>query len=606
MDRKTVSGIMLTTLLVGTLTLAFGIQQPRAFEYIFILSYGPVDPPTAPIQWDGGIYYTFTDNIYGKQIVVWRPGIIIDGADHVLDGPGAGGPTAGIALADKFTREKVTIKNLEIRSFDYGIWADLQNNISVSGCTFENNNYGIWLKGSSSNNISDNIMTKNQWASICLELSQCHNNTIYNNTITFSEYGIKLVNSSYNTISENIIENNHENGVGVLYSANNTISGNTLTGHTAPGPSCGIRLDRSQENTISGNTITKNRYAVWLNSSLENTISGNTIAESWYRGIYLSNSSGNTISENPITANYCKGIYLSNSSNNSISRNPITNNEDYGIYLLNSTRNDIFGNDIVNNPVGIRLGWSHNSTVFGNTIAENNEEGIYLSNSSNNWINGNTIAYNELGIKFDNASDNSVYHNDFISNTLQATSDTMNSWDNSTLERGNYWSNYDGVDESGDGKVGDEPYIVDINNQDNYPLIIPRGPFPVFLKDVRYDCRIIGNATVSNMCFVKSDNCMEFNVTISSFDGWWNLTIPRLLLDEQFKVKIDDAGIPAMLSWNYTHTSVSFTYGGEGAHHVEVIANMPIKEFPDIIKNGVIDIFDVVTIAKHFGKTLEG
>ena len=36
----------------------------------------------------------------------------------------------------------------------------------------------------------------------------------------------------------------------------------------------------------------------------------------------------------------------------------------------------------------------------------------------------------------------------------------------------NYWSDYSGTDANRDG-VGDTPYIIDSNNQDNYPIILP-------------------------------------------------------------------------------------------------------------------------------------
>ena len=59
-------------------------------------------------------------------------------------------------------------------------------------------------------------------------------------------------------------------------------------------------------------------------------------------------------------------------------------------------------------------------------------------------------------------------------------------WDNDG--EGNYWDDYAGSDDNGDG-VGDTPYIIDENNQDNFPLmepvIIPEFPswtiLPLFL-----------------------------------------------------------------------------------------------------------------------------
>ena len=47
---------------------------------------------------------------------------------------------------------------------------------------------------------------------------------------------------------------------------------------------------------------------------------------------------------------------------------------------------------------------------------------------------------------------------------------TVSKWDDG--QRGNYWSNYKGVDHNQDG-IGDTPHIIDVNNQDNYPLTNP-------------------------------------------------------------------------------------------------------------------------------------
>lgn len=48
----------------------------------------------------------------------------------------------------------------------------------------------------------------------------------------------------------------------------------------------------------------------------------------------------------------------------------------------------------------------------------------------------------------------------------------INAWDDGS--EGNYWSDYKGLDENGDG-IGGNPYIIDENNRDNYPLLTPRS-----------------------------------------------------------------------------------------------------------------------------------
>jgi len=166
---------------------------------------------------------------------------------------------------------------ISIRQSDYTV---ITNNLIHS-----NLHYGIWLYLSSTNFVSNNIITSNNACGINIG-GYSDNNMILDNNISFNKnYGIHISYSECNTIS------------------NNTISSNKLES--------GLRLVSSNNNTISGNTISLNKQdGVFLSSSNNNTISGNTISLNNESGIILRSSCINTISENLISLNGYESIYL--------------------------------------------------------------------------------------------------------------------------------------------------------------------------------------------------------------------------------------------------------------------------------------------------------
>ncbi len=133
---------------------------------------------------------------------------------------------------------------------------------------------------------------------------------------------------------------------------------------------------------------------------------------------------------------------------------------------------------------------STGNTLQGNFVYDN-IVGVLLSGSANS-INRNYIATNEQGLFFgfeavgdvgNIPADVKISHNSFVGNTRQLSgcvckeynlSEERHSWDDD--REGNYWSDYTGSDANNDG-LGDTPYVVDILNQDRYPLMqMPVSP----------------------------------------------------------------------------------------------------------------------------------
>ena len=288
--------MILTLLLASILTLTFNIQPVKASGTIYIRADGSIDPPTANITTTDNVTYTFTGNIDGS-IVVERNNIIINGTDYILQGTGS---EKGIDLS---YRTNITIKNTNIKNFDWGVYLYYSsNNNTISGNNITNNNYdGVHLHDSSNNNtISGNNITNN-WHGVLLYYSS-NNNMVSGNNITNNNYdGVYLHGSSNNnTISGNNITNNNY-GVWLTHSSNNNmVSGNNITNNNYDG----VRLHYSSNNTISGNSITNNEYGVRLDYSSNNRFYHNNFINNTYQ-VYLTDSFNNTWD------NGCEGNYWS-------------------------------------------------------------------------------------------------------------------------------------------------------------------------------------------------------------------------------------------------------------------------------------------------------
>ena len=380
--------------------------------------------------------YTLTTDVY-ETIQIDEDDLTLDGDGHSVTQISSGG-THGVFLSG---RTGVTVKNLNVTKYNYGIYLYSSNNCTLANntagasrncgfylrysdnCTLTHNaasdhgSHGFMLTQSQNPNLSHNNASNNRYRGIYLNL--CPNGSLTNNTCSNhvepdhnTGAGFYIYRSAGATLTGNVASDNDN---GFYFGGYESNSNMTITANTATNNIYGFYLYYSGGNTLTGNTLTGNTYNFYImgqyvqNIDTTNTLDGKpmyyivgetgTVYDGLNAGAFYAISC-NTIAVRNVTVNASSwdGLHLYNTRNSTIENVSVSGDYYYGIYLANCSNNHLTANAASNSTYGLYLAGCSYNTLRNNTLSGNAYNfGVYSRYENDidttNTVNGKPIYY---------------------------------------------------------------------------------------------------------------------------------------------------------------------------------------------------------------------
>jgi len=312
--------------------------------------------------------------------------------------------------------------------------------------------------------------------------------------------GSLLIDKPLTLIGKNwpVIDGENEGTVVSITAPGATLSGFVIknSGQSLANENSGIAVE-AEDTLIENNRFEDTLFGIYTRQAHNTTIRNNVISSKdlepqrrgdpirvWYsNGVVLENNTINkgrdvvlwysedlTVQNNDVS-NGRYGLHFMYCDDATIEYNRLYNNS-VGMFMMYSRRVHIQNNTIANNrgPSGFGIGLKDmDDAVIVDNLILDNRIGVHLDTSprevdSIGQFTGNVFAYNDIGVQMMP----SVRHNEFSNNSFVENEEQMaiagggkqgeNWW--TVNDSGNYWSDYAGYDDDGDG-LGEMAYRSD-------------------------------------------------------------------------------------------------------------------------------------------------
>lgn len=392
-------------------------------------------------RYNFGVASSYSNQIDNTNMVNGKQVLYLEGKSDITINQDNEFGYLGLANCDN-----VTIENVELENNLFGLWLGKTDNSWIENVHPSKNAVGILLENSHNNHIVNSLLQNNGllepggggeggiFGGILLAMTS--NNVVENNTIKDGAIGIMLMGSN----GDNII--------------NNTLDNNGVELEEGRMPPAQLLLMMASNSTVENNTIENGLFGLLIAGSDNAVMRGNALENNTVN-FGLMGEEGSP----PVQANLMSHDI---DNTNTINGKPI--------YYLKS-ENDLVINQ--ENDPGFLALISCDNILAENLMIENNFPGVLLVGTDNSTLRKDNFVHNVIGVRVINGENNLIYLNKFIAPEIQtgmgqAMDNRNNFWDNGSV--GNLWSDYTGSD-SNDDNIGDTPYEIPENNQDNYPLM---------------------------------------------------------------------------------------------------------------------------------------